>query len=240
MSGHSKWHKIRHKKGASDAKRGQKFTKLGNAITIAARQGGADPEMNFSLRLAIEKAKAENMPKDNIERAVARGSGDVEGANLEEITYEGYGPAKVAFMLEAVTDNKNRTAAEVKHIFEKHGGSLGGPGTVAWMFEKKGVISIDKKDINESLDEFELKLIDWGADDIEIEDEDLTIYCPATDLQKLKNKLDQEEIKISEASLEMVAKDKIEIATEEENKLEKFIESLEESDDINNYYTNLK
>lgn len=157
MSGHSKWAKIKHKKGVADAKRGAIFTKLGNAATIAARQGGGDPEINFSLRLAIDKAKAGNVPKDNIERAIKRGTGELGGVNLEEITYEGFGPNKIPIIIECLTDNKNRTVAEIKHILDKNGGSLSGQGSVMWMFER-----------NKSA---EIKFAPKGEHKIEVDDE---------------------------------------------------------------------
>lgn len=241
MSGHSKWHSIRHKKGAADAKRGAIFTKLGNAITLAAKQGGGDPEMNFSLRLAIEKGKQANMPKDNIDRAVKRGTGELEGGTLDEVVYEGFGPDKIPVIIEALTDNKNRTVTEVKNILNKCGGAIAGPGSVMWQFEKKGIITINKNQptVNNT-EELELMLIDAGADDLEIGDEEICIYTKPEELQKVKESLDEQKIETISAELEYVAKDKKEVNDNTGEKIQKLFEQLDENDDVTNYYTNLK
>jgi len=241
MSGHSKWHKIQHKKGATDAKRGAIFTKLGNAITVAAKQGGGDPEMNFSLRLAIEKAKQTNMPKDNIERAIKRGTGELEGGIFEEVVYEGFGPNKIPIIIEALTDNKNRTITEIKNIFNKAGGAIAGPGSVMWQFAKKGVITINKQQptIN-NLEELELLLIDAGADDIEIGDENILVYTKPEELQLVKENLDEYKIETESAELQFVAKEKKEISDEVGEKIQRLFEQLDENDDVTNYFTNVK
>lgn len=243
MSGHSKWTQIKHKKGTADQKRGNLFTKLGNAITVAARQAGGDVEVNFSLRLAVDKAKAFNMPKENIERAIKRGTGELAGEKLEEVTYEGFGPGKVALVIECLTPNKNRTVSEIKHILEKQGGTLAGPGAVRWMFEKRGVITINKKQLTINKDEVELKLIDAGADDIEEGEEEIVLYAKSENLQKVKENLEKEaegwDIEINSAGLELVAKEKIEVTDEINEKLEKLFEELDEHQEVSSYYTNL-
>ncbi len=239
MSGHSKWSKIKHKKGAADAKKGAVFTKLGNAITLAAKQGGDDPETNFSLRLAMDKAKQANMPKDNIQRAIKRGTGDLDGGQLEEVVYEGFLPGgldKIPIIIQGLTDNKNRAASEIKHILEKNGGSLAGPNAVMWQFEHQGVITLKQKEIS---DELELSLIDAGAQDIEEIDEEIIIYTKPEDLQKVKESLEQKNIQIESADLEYVAKDKQKISDEIGEKIEKTMEELDECDDVTNYFTNL-
>jgi YebC/PmpR family DNA-binding regulatory protein len=236
MSGHSKWSKIKHKKGAADQKRGANFTKLGNAVTVAARKGG-DPEMNFSLRIAIDKAKSENLPKDNIERAIRRGTGELDGVQLEENTYEGFGPGKIGTIIETLTDNKNRTVAEIKHTLDKSGGSLGGPGTVMWMFNRLGSLTINKEGVNK--DELELKAIDAGAEDIEDNEEEIIIYTKPEELQKVKESLEKEDIKIESAEIEFIAKEKKETNEELDEKLQKFFDILDENGDITNYYTNI-
>ncbi|MFH1610319.1 MAG: YebC/PmpR family DNA-binding transcriptional regulator [Patescibacteria group bacterium] len=250
MSGHSKWSKIKHKKDAADQKRGASFTKLGNAITLAAKKGG-DPEMNFSLRLAIDSAKSANLPKDNIERAIKRGTGELGGAQLEENTYEGFGPGKIGIIIETLTDNKNRTVAEIKHTLDKNGGSLGGPGTVVWMFDRLGILNIKKDGLDK--DELELKAIDAGAEDIQDDEEYIVIYTKPEELQKVKENLEKENIKIKSAEIEYIAKEKLvrrstgvvsgeggkEANEELEEKLQKFFDILDENEDIMNYYTNV-
>ena len=239
MSGHSKWSKIKRQKGATDAKRGAIFTKMGNLIAIAAREKGGDPDTNFSLRMAIEKAKAANMPKDNIERSIKRGTGELEGGRIEELLYEGFGPANSQCIVKTLTDNKNRTAASIRHIFTKYGGSL---GTVAWNFEQKGVLRIEMRIINESdanWDELELELIDTGAQDILKEEEGITIYTNAEDLQSTKKFLEDKGIETESAEIEYVAKEGLEVNEEDKDKLNKFTEALEDNEDVADYYTNV-
>lgn len=235
MSGHSKWSSIKHQKGATDAKRGALFTKLGKTITVAAKQGGSDINSNFSLRLAIDQAKSANMPKDNIERAIKRGMGELEGGKIEEITYEGFGPEATAFIIEALTDNRNRTSAAMKHILTKYGGSLGAPNSVSWMFTKLGIIRI--KDID---DELELELIDAGAQDIKKEEGGVSVYTPPNDLKKIKDLLERKNIEIEYAEVEQVAKDKKEIPEDKINKIKKVFDELDKNEDVNNYFTNAK
>lgn len=233
MSGHSKWNSIKHQKGAADAKRGALFTKLGKAISVAAKGGGSDPESNFQLRLAVDQAKAANMPKDNIERAIKRGSGELDGGKIEEISYEGFGPEGTAFIIEALTDNRNRSSAAMKHILTKYGGGLGGPNSVAWMFKQKGIIRIKAID-----DELELELIDAGASDIIKDADGVIVYTASNDLKKIKELIDQKDITIEYAEIEQVAKEKKVVAEDKKDKIQKLFNELDENEDVNNYYTN--
>ena len=237
MSGHSKWATTKRRKAAVDAKKGAVFTKIAKLITIAAR-GGGDPAANFSLRLAIDRAKAINMPKDNIERAIKRGTGQSGGAQIEELIYEGIGPAKAQFIVKCLSDNKNRTASEIRHLFSKHGGAL---GTVMWNFTQRGVIMIEQADINDKKltgENFELELIDAGAEDIQKEDQGLTIYTAPPDLQKTKQFLESKNIKTESAEIEYAAKESIGLSADEKIQVEKFIEELENNEDVSDYYTN--
>lgn len=239
MSGHSKWATTKRQKAIVDAKKGAAFTKYGNLITIAARKGG-DPAINFGLRLAIEKARSVNMPKDNIERAVKRGTGELEGAQIEELIYEGFGPAKSQLIVKCLTDNKNRTAAEIRHIFADAGGSL---GAVSWNFELKGLILITAEELkNKKLladDNFELELIDAGAQDFKKEEAGATIYTKPADLQKVKQFLETKNIKTESADIEYVAKELADLSAEAKEKVQKFIETLEANEDVSDYYTNI-
>lgn len=235
MSGHSKWSTIKRQKAVTDAKRGAIFTKLGNLITIAAREKGKDPDTNFSLRMAIEKAKVANMPKENIERSIKRGTGELDGGIIEELYYEGFGPAKSQFIVKSLTDNKNRSAANIRHLFTKYGGSL---GAVMWNFKKQGVVRIIKDQIDLT-DELELELIDAGVDDIEKEDEGITIYTKIVNLQKVKKFLEEKQIKTETADIEFVAKETMDLGDEDKEKVDKFIQNLEEAEDVADYYTNV-
>lgn len=227
MSGHSKWHSIKHQKAAADAKRGKIFTKLGNEIAVAARDG-ADPDMNFRLRLAIAKAKQNNMPASNIDRAIARGSGQGGGAALEELTYEGYGPAGVAIMVKALTDNRNRTASEVKSAFTRMGGNLGGTGSVAYLFDQKGVI-YTKVGVNK--DEIALQAIELGAMDIDDSGEQLIIYTKPSELERIKRELGDDVIEQSE--LELTPTHTVQLDDPQKaTSLMKLIDHLDELDDV--------
>jgi YebC/PmpR family DNA-binding regulatory protein len=237
MSGHSKWATTKRAKAIVDAKKGAIFTKIAKLITIAARKGG-DPTANFSLRIAIDKAKSINMPKDNIERAIKRGTGESDGAQIEELIYEGIGPAKTQFIVKCLTDSKNRTAAEIRHLFSKHGGSL---GTVMWNFVQRGTIMIEQAEINDKKltdENFELELIDAGAEDIKKEDEGMTIYTAPIDLQKTKQFLESKNIKTESAEVEYVAKEQADLTDDEKTHVEKFIEELDSNEDVADYYTN--
>jgi len=240
MSGHSKWSTIKRKKGALDAKRGVVFTKLANLITIMAKKHGSDPDTNFSLRMAIEKAKSVNMPKNNIERAIKRGSGEIDGEQIEELIYECVGPANSQFIIKALTDNKNRSAANIRHIFTKAGGSL---GSVMWNFEQKGVIVVANEELKNKkiiIDNFEMELIDAGAEDITNENENKIIYTKIENLQNIKKFLDNKNIKIESAEIEYIAKEKININDNNKNKIEKLINDIENCEDIADYYINIK
>jgi YebC/PmpR family DNA-binding regulatory protein len=236
MSGHSKWATIKRKKAALDAKKGKIFTKLIKEITIAARQGGGDPAGNPRLRLAIDNAKAENMPAENIERAIKKATGELEAVTYHELTYEGYGPAGVAMLVEVATDNKNRTVAEVRHIFSKHGGSLGETGSVAWMFERKGVITLPKQDKSE--DDILAIVLDAGADDLQTEEEFYEITTSVENFEAVRKALQENNLKVDNASLQWIAKNTIEVKGEEAEKVMKLIEALEDCDDVQNVYSN--
>lgn len=240
MSGHSKWHNIQARKGKQDALKSNMFSKLSKLITIAAKNG-ADPTTNFSLRLAIEKAKSVGMPKDNIERAIKKGSGAIEGEQLEEILYEGYGPGGVAILVKAVSDNKNRTLQEVKHILSKNGGSLGTAGSVLWMFEQWGFIQllnsqISSKNINR--DDFDLMMIENGAEDILLNDDILEIKTKVENLKKISDYLLDQGYEIKESGLIWEPKDKVSISEEIRHKLENMFSLFEDNDEVEDWYTN--
>jgi YebC/PmpR family DNA-binding regulatory protein len=237
VSGHSKWSSIKRKKGATDAKRGQLFSKLARAIIVAAREGGPDPAANLSLQNAIEKARDASMPKDNIDRAIARGAGpSADGAAYETVTYEGYGPAGIAVYVEAVTDNRNRTAADVRHIFSKADGSLGEAGSVAWLFERRGVVLVDG-----SADEDELTLAaaDGGADDVEREGDSWRVTAAPEALSSVRTALEAAGMTVDSADLTMVPKTTVELEDEgAAKKVLRLIDALEENDDVQDVYAN--
>lgn len=238
MSGHSKWHNIQKKKGAVDAKRGSLFTKLAKGITVAAREGGGDSSFNFKLRMAIDAAKAANMPKDNIERAVKRGTGEGAENQIEEVIYEGFGPGGVAILIQCLTDNRNRTIAEVKHLVNKRGGSLGNPGSVMWMFERKGVVTIVDAAAITDRDTFELAVIDAGAEDIRDNDGIIQVVCEVKDIQTVAQAVEELGIKADGAGIEYLAKEELDPG--EPEKLTSFLETLDENDDVDTIYTNAK
>ncbi len=242
MSGHSKWHKLKNKKGKTDAARANVFTKLCRAVTMAAMQGGGDPTMNFTLRLAVEKARAANVPKDNIDRAIKRGIGENDGAVLETLRYEGFGPEGSAFVVEAVTDNRNRTASDMKHVFSKHGGSLAGPGAVEWQFVHRGVIHIPTEQLGTFLpkkDEAELDLIDRGAEDLVWGEDGLEIVTDPTHFQKVLELLESWHIVPKESGLEWVAKESLTVSEDLIEKVFALYEALDEHDDVKAVYTNV-
>jgi YebC/PmpR family DNA-binding regulatory protein len=232
VSGHSKWSTIKHKKGAADAKRGKLFTKLSKAIIVAAKEGGPDPAGNLSLQNAIEKAKSYSMPKDTIERAIARGAGtDADAAAFETVVYEGYGPEGVAVLVEALTDNRNRTASDVRHLFTKHGGNLGTTGAVAWLFERRGVVLVDADSVDE--DELVLAAADGGADDVERDGSVFQVSAPPEALSAVRAAIDGAGIEVQAAELTMVPKTTVAVAEESAaKKLIRLIEALEELDDV--------
>ncbi|WP_213803429.1 YebC/PmpR family DNA-binding transcriptional regulator [Granulicella sp. dw_53] len=235
MSGHSKWATIKHKKGALDAKRGKIFTRLIKEITIAAKQGGGDPDGNPRLRGAIAAAKAENMPADNIKRAIQRGTGELEGVSYEEITYEGYGPGGVAVIVDVLTDNKNRAVSEVRHAFSKNGGNLGAEGAVAWMFTKKGVIAIDKS-INE--DKLTEVVLEAGADDLSDEGEHWEVLCDPKQFEAVTEALKAAGIKPEHAEVTMIASTYTKLEGSQANGMIRLLEVLEDLDDTQNVYSN--
>ena len=239
MSGHSKWSTIKHQKGAADAKRGVLFTKLSREIALAVREGGGvDPDMNFKLRLALDRAKSNNMPQDSISRAVKRGSGEgSDGESLEQVTYEGYGPGGGAILLQAVTTNRNRTAAEVRSAFNRGGGNLGESGCVAWNFELRGVVTVDIED-EERAEELGLLAIDAGAEDIQIDEGVLEIYSPIESLQDVQKSVAAENVTVRSAELSMVPKTTIELADREAEQTLRLLDTLEELDDIQKAFTN--
>ncbi len=230
MSGHSKWHSIKHKKGALDAKRGKLFTKFIKEITVAARSGGGDPEGNARLRKAILDAKAGNMPNDTIERAIRRGTGEEEGVNYEEITYEGYGPSGVALLIQSMTDNRNRTVAEIRHIFSKNGGNLGESGSVGWMFDKKGYIVVNKSAKAEE-ELFDLA-IDAGADDLRDDEENFEIITSPDKFESVVAALKEAGIEPEVAEIEMVPQTYIRVEGVEARQMLKLMEALEDHEDV--------
>ena len=236
MSGHSKWSTIKHKKGAADAKRGKIFTKLIKEITVAARIDGGDPDANPRLRAAILAAKNENMPKDNVERAIKKGTGDLEGVNYEEIIYEGYGPGGAAILIESLTDNKNRAVADIRSILNKSGGNLGENGCVSWMFEKKGYVIVDKTTVDEtSLIEITL---DAGADDIHEDNSNFEIITDPKDFESVKEALDLSSISFIVAEITMLPQTSVELKEKDVEKMIRLIELLEDCDDVQKIYTN--
>ena len=237
MAGHSKWANIKHRKAAQDAKKGNLFQKLVRAIIVAAKEGGGDPESNFKLKTAIDKAKAASVPQDNIARAIKRGTGEIEGASYEEITYEGYGNGGVAIMMEALTDNRNRTASELRSLLGKNGGSLGESGCVAWMFERKGVVQVRGAELDE--DELMLSAIDAGAEELEKEPGGFIVFCEPSLLSGLKEALESAGYSIEKAELDMIPTNTIQIDSKEKaEKILKLMEQLEDHDDIQNVYSN--
>jgi len=238
MSGHSKWSSIKHKKGAADAKRGKLFSKLSRAIIVAAKDGGGDPSGNLALQNAIEKAKSYSMPKDNIDRAIAKGTGaDSDAASFETVVYEGYGPAGVAVIVEALTDNRNRTAGEVRHAFAKNDGNLGTSGAVAWLFERRGIVLVEAGGVDE--DELMLAAADGGADDIEQDGSTFTVSCEGTNLAAVRSAIEAAGFTVDSAELTMVPKTTVEVADENEaKKILRLLDTLEDNDDVQDVYAN--
>jgi YebC/PmpR family DNA-binding regulatory protein len=236
MSGHSKWHSIKHKKAATDSKRGRAFTKLIKEITIAARIGGGDLESNPRLRKAISDAKALNMPADNIKRAVMKGTGELEGGQLEEVTYEGYGPSGVALIAQAVTDNRNRTVSEIRHVFAKNGGNMGESGSVSWMFHKKGYIVIDKSKSDE--DTLMALAIDAGADDFTSDEANYEIYTSVETFEPVLNALKAKGIEPISAEVSMIPQNYVKVEGKAAQQVIKLMEALDEHDDVQHVYGN--
>lgn len=238
MAGHSKWSNIKHRKEKSDAKRGKEFTKLGREIAIAVKSGGADPELNSKLKDVIAKAKSANMPNDNIARSIKRASGDAESENYEEIVYEGYGPGGVAVIVEAATDNKNRTAADVRHYFDKYGGNLGTTGCVSFMFDKKGLIVIDKT-VDKTEDELMMLALEAGAEDFSAEEGCYEILTDPGDFSSVRESLEKSQLKFLSADLEMIPQNTTKLSDEGHTELmDKLIDMLEDLDDVQKVYHN--
>lgn len=236
MSGHSKWHSIRHKKAVVDARRGKIFTKLIKEISVAARLGGGDPASNPRLRAAIQAAKAANMPQDNIKRAIQKGTGELPGQQYEEATYEGYGPGGVAVFIEALTDNKNRTVAEIRHLFSKHGGNLGESGSVQWMFDRKGYIAVPKDQVSEErLLEVALEA---GAEDMQSDGDLYAVYTPFENFEAVREAIEQAGIPIAESSLTMVPQNEIRLEGKTAAQMLALMEALEDHDDVQHVYAN--
>ncbi len=236
MSGHSKWSSIKHQKGVTDAKRGQLFTKLTREIIVATRQGGSNTESNFRLRLAIQRARDSNMPLDNIERAIKRGSGEIEGATLVEMVLEGYGPGGAAILVQALSDNRNRTVQDVRNIFSRHGGSLGANGCVAWLFDSKGLIIVETGDSD--TEELALYAIDAGAEDVKVEDNYVEIYTKPEELEIVRGALEPKNLPIASAGLSMVPRTMVELEEKTALQTLKLLDRLEELDEVQHVSSN--
>jgi len=239
MSGHSHAHNIQGVKGKADAIRANTFSKVAKGVTAAVKDGGSDPTFNFKLRMAIDAAKAVNMPKDNIDRAIARGAGGGEGANIEEVIYEGFGPGGVAILVQCLTDNRNRTVAEIKNIVSKAGGSIGSQGSVMWMFEKKGTVIFSDPSLIKDRDTFEMTMIEAGAEDISFSAEEVQVICAVQDLKKIVEAAEAINLKPDGVGVEFIAKNTTNIndsAVHEQ--IEKFVETVEENDDVDSVFTN--
>lgn len=239
MAGHSKWANIKHRKSKQDAQKGKIFTKLAREIIVAAKEGGGDPEGNFKLRIAIEKAKANNLPNENIARAIQKGVGGDDDSNYETIVYEGYGPGGVAVMLDIMTDNRNRTAGDIRYIFSKNGGNMGETGCVSWMFDRKGYLSLERDKFSGDDDDLFLIGLECGAEDIKIEDDMVEIYTSPDDFMDVKKVLENQGLEFEEAELSMIPQNIVLIEdAEQAKKLVKLIDAFEEHDDVQNVYAN--
>jgi YebC/PmpR family DNA-binding regulatory protein len=236
MSGHNKWSTIKHKKGAADAKRGKMFSKIIKEISIAARMGGGDPEGNPRLRTAVNAARAANMPKDNVERAIKRGTGEIEGVNYEEITYEGYGPGGVAVIVETLTDNKNRTVAEIRHIFDKYNGNLGETGCVAWIFEKKGVVVIPTQGLTED-DVMELAL-EAGAQDVKLDGETFEVTTEPSDFEAVRKSIEDKGWKIEFSEVTMIPQNTVKLEGKKAEQMLKMMDALDDNEDLQRVFAN--
>lgn len=237
MSGHSKWSTIKRKKGAEDAKRGKIFTRLAREITVAARHGSGDPEANPTLRTAIEKARGANMPKDNIERAIKKGTGELEGGELEEVVYEAYGPHGVPILISCLTDNRNRTLADIRRVFNRQGGSLAEAGAVSWLFENKGYITIESDEVDP--DEVFMLAVDAGADDVEISDGLVEIYTSPDMLHVVSSALAKQGLEVADAELAPIPKNEIELGQKETEQVMGIVDALDELDDVQQVYSGL-
>ena len=240
MSGHSHFKSIKHQKEIADAKKGQAFSKLAREITIAVKEKGGDPETNPKLRLAVEKARSINMPKENVERAVKKGTGELTGEKLEEITFEAFGPAGIAIIIEGISDKKNRALGEIKQILNQNNGKIANEGSVRWLFDKKGIITIDNSEKKSGKEQLEMTTIEAGADDISWQDDILDIYTKPENLDAVRKALEEKGIKIESASLGWVAKESMEIGEKDRKSAEELFEALDENEAVQNIYSNLK
>lgn len=240
MSGHSKWAKLKHTKGSIDTKRSNLFTKIAHSITVATREAGGDPTSNFKLRLAIEKSKQANMPKENVERAIDRGLGKTNEGIIESATYEVFFPGKIAFIIDVLTDNKNRTMGELRKVINVYKGSFAQQGAVLWMFEYRGILRIRNYEQVAGSEEFELKIIDSGAEDIKKEEGELAVYTLPENLEKVKNSIEEMGVSVDYAETEWFAKDPIEISEHEQKKVDDIFAKLDDISEVNDYYTNIK
>ena len=239
MSGHSKWSTIKRKKGKADAAKGAVFTKLAREIIVAAKAGGGNPEGNFRLRIAVANAKSANMPNDNIKRAIDKGAGGADGTNYEELTYEGYGPGGTAVIVKTMTDNRNRTAGEIRHIFAKNGGNMGETGCVGWMFKERGVLTVDKDGCKHSADDLMLLALDLGADDILEDEESFEIVTAPDSFQSVKEGMEKEGVLFSVSEITMIAENSVMVTDLDQAKyVLRMMEALDEHDDVQNTYTN--
>jgi len=236
MSGHSKWSSIKHQKGVTDARRGQLFTKLTREIIVVVRQGGSNPESNFRLRLAVQKARDNNMPLENIERAIKRGSGEIEGVTLAEMVLEGYGPGGAAILVQVLTDNRNRTLQDIRNIFSRHNGSLGESGCVAWLFGPRGLITVPINDLD--AEELELQAIDAGAEDVKVENGYVEIYTKPEDMEKTRAAMEQQNLTIASSELIMTSKNMVELEEKPALQTLKLLDKLEELDEVQHVTTN--
>lgn len=236
MSGHSKWHSIKHKKGAADAKRGKIFTRLIREITVSAREAGGDPDMNPRLRKAVSDAKAANMPADNIDRAIKRGTGEIEGVSYEEITYEAYGPGGVAILIETMTDNRNRTVAELRHLLSKNNGNLGESGSVAWMFDRKGYFVVPKEERSEE-ELFEIA-IEAGAEDLKDDDSNFEIFTAQENFEEVKKAIEDADINTDAAEISMIPQNYVKLEGSEAEQMLKLYDAIDDHDDVQNVYSN--
>lgn len=238
MSGHSKWANIKHRKGKQDAQRAKIFTKLGKELIVAARKGGGDPDINPSLKTVIQKARAVNMPMENINRVIQKATGELSGVNYEEMTYEGYGPGGAAVMLDIMTDNRNRTAGDIRHLFSKYGGNLGESGCVAWMFKKQGLITVDKEGLNRDFDELMMIALDVGAEDIDEEEDSYQITCAPDDYEAVEAAIREAGLAPAVAEVTMVPQNNIVLDGDDAVKMLKLMDALEDHDDVQNVYAN--
>lgn len=241
MSGHSKWANIKHKKAKVDAQKGKIFTKLGRELIVAAKAGGADPANNFRLKIAIENAKAANMPNDNIQRAIQKGAGGDDGTVYEELRYEGYGPGGVAIMINIMTDNRNRTAGEMRHLFSKNGGNLGETGCVSWMFNEKGQLTVQREGLRVTEDEIMLQALEAGAEDLEADEEAFQIFTSPEDMERVRQTLLDEGIPVAEAAVNMIPQNTVEISeVDQAAKTIRLMDALEDHDDVQAVYANFE